>query len=335
MEWLNRIAFENAGAFWLLLLIPLFVTFYVIRTKEGSPSIILPDLGRNSHALRGRGTWSFHIPFTLQMLGLAFLITALARPTTSSNWKDVNTEGIDIMLAMDVSASMLAKDFRPNRLEASKEVASRFISERPNDRMGLVIYEGESFTQCPLTTDHRVLQNLLNETETGMLKSGTAIGMGLATAVNRLKGSEAKSKVIILLTDGVNNRGTIAPRTAGELAKRKGIRVYTIGVGSQGKARSPVGIYPNGEYKFERVEVEIDEEVLQDVAETTGGAYFRATDGDKLQKIYERIDEMEKSKIKVTEHSEKNEEYHAFLAIAGLLLLLDRVLASSLFRSVP
>lgn len=335
IEYLKELEFQNPGFFWAALLIPVLIVGYWIYQRKGSERIHLPGLSETGYAFKNFWSWTWHIPFALRMLALLLLITAMARPTTSKSWKDVNTEGIDIMLAMDVSASMLARDFDPTRLEASKDVASRFIENRPQDRMGLVIYEGESFTQCPLTTDHRVLQNLLKETETGMLKGGTAIGMGLATAVNRLKDSEAKSKVVILLTDGVNNRGSIAPKTAARLAKEKGIRVYTIGVGSKGKALSPVQIKPNGNYKYKRVKVKIDEKKLKKVANITNGAYFRATDNKKLEKIYERIDQLEKSKIKVTEHSEKNEEFYGFLLTGALLLLLDRTLIHTLFRSIP
>lgn len=334
-EWWNDIVFENPWAFWMLLLIPVLIGLYVFRSRKRPPAFRYPDIARSGTKLRTPWNGTFHLPFVLQMLALGLLITALARPTSSSSWKDVHTEGIDIIMSMDVSASMLAKDFQPNRMGASKEVASNFIDGRPNDRIGLVIYEGESFTQCPLTTDHRVLQQLLEESNTGMMKSGTAIGMGLATAVNRLKDSDGQSKVIILLTDGVNNRGTIAPRTAAELAREEGIRVYTIGVGSHGKARTPVGIYPNGEYKYQKVEVEIDEELLEEVAELTGGSYFRATDEEKLEKVYERIDKLEKSRIKVSEHSEKEEEYPPLLMIGGILLLLEQLLSRTVFRSLP
>ncbi|MFB6258993.1 MAG: VWA domain-containing protein [Flavobacteriales bacterium] len=331
ISWLTHISYQNPEAFWGALLIPLLILLHFFRTKNRRPRIRFPGIGTFSRNFPSNWGWLHQLPFAFRMLGIALLITALARPTTSKSWKNMNTEGIDIILSMDVSASMLARDFDPNRLEAAKKVASEFISERPQDRIGLVIYEGESFTQCPLTTDHRVVQNLLGETGTGMLKGGTAIGMGLATAVNRLKESSAKSKVIILLTDGVNNRGAIAPVTAARLARDKGIRVYTIGVGSKGKALAPV----RGRKKYRRVKVRIDEKTLKKVAKITNGAYFRATNNEKLKKIYQRIDKLEKSKIKVTEHSEKNEEYHAFLLGGVLLFLLDRLLIYSLLRSIP
>jgi Ca-activated chloride channel family protein len=228
---------------------------------------------------------------------------------------------------------MLARDFNPNRLEASKDIAIDFISDRPNDRMGLVVFSGESFTQCPLTTDHSVLINLFKDIESGMVEDGTAIGMGLATSVNRLKESEAKSKVVILLTDGVNNRGSIAPATAAEIAKTFDIRVYTIGVGSQGTAPYPVNT-PYG-VQYRNMEVEIDEEVLQQIAGETNGQYFRATDNRKLEEIYHQIDKLEKSKIEVKEYSEKKEEFLWFAIAAGILLLIELLLRTTVLRAIP
>ena len=241
----------------------------------------------------------------------------------------------DIAIAMDVSASMLARDFSPDRLEAAKAVAMQFIDRRPNDRIGLVVYEGEAFTQCPLTTDHDVLKDLFAQVRSGLIEGGTAVGMGLATAVNRLRESEAKSRVIILLTDGVNNAGNVQPVDAAQIAAQFGIRVYTIGVGTRGKALSPVARYPNGKYRYDHVDVEIDEEMLQEVAARTDGRYFRATDEAKLRAIYAEIDQLEKTRIKVTEHSRRNEEYFP-LALAGSgLLLLGLLLDRSLFRTTP
>ncbi len=334
IERLQHIEFQDPYLFWGALLIPLILLLHIQRTKKDPARFRLPGSGKTASLFPVRWNWSLHVPFAIRMLALLLLITAMARPTTSKNWKDVNTEGIDIILTMDISASMLARDFEPNRLKAAKEVGKAFIEDRPQDRMGLVVYEGESFTQCPLTTDHRVLKNLLEETETGMLKGGTAIGMGLANAVNRLEDSEAKSKVIILLTDGMNNRGSIAPKTAARMAKEKDIRVYTIGVGSKGEALVPTRPTPDGSYQFRRRKVRIDEESLKEVAKITNGAYFRATNNKKLEAIYERIDKLEKSKIKVTEHSEKNEEFHLFLMGAALLFLLERSLSLTLLRSV-
>lgn len=238
--------------------------------------------------------WLRHLLFACKVLAIVFLVTALARPQSSNSWQTYSSEGIDIVLGLDISTSMLARDFTPDRLEAAKEVATKFILERPQDRIGLVVFAGESFTQCPLTTDQAVLVNLLREVQSGMIEDGTAIGLGLANAVNRLKDSPAKSKVVILLTDGVNNRGSIAPVTAAELAKTYGIRVYTIGVGTYGEAPYPVQT-PFG-IQLQNVPVEIDEAVLKQIASVTGGQYFRATDNDKLQQIYNEIDQLEKSK---------------------------------------
>jgi Ca-activated chloride channel family protein len=273
--------------------------------------------------------------FPLRILGLSLLLFALARPQSKTSWQDVRTEGIDIMIALDISASMLAKDLKPDRLKSSKNVALEFINDRPNDRIGLVVYEGESFTQCPLTTDHRVLRELFSRVRTGQIEGGTAIGMGLATAINRLRSSEAKSKVVILLTDGVNNRGSIPPLTAAEIAREYGVRVYTIGVGSRGKALSPVSIYPDGTYKYERVEVKIDEETLQQIADMTGGMYYRATDARKLRDIYKEIDQLEKTLIQVTEHSKRNEEFFPFALAGCSLIFLGFFVDQTIFRSVP
>jgi Ca-activated chloride channel family protein len=273
-----------------------------------------------------------HILFALRILAIALLIIVLARPQATNNFQDTSTEGIDIVLTLDISGSMLARDFRPDRLEASKNVATEFISGRPYDRIGLVVFSGESFTQCPLTTDHAVLINLLREMKSGMIEDGTALGMGLATAVNRIKDSDAKSKVIILLTDGVNNRGIIAPLTAAEIAKTYGIRVYTIGVGTQGVAPYPVQT-PFG-IQYQDMEVEIDETVLKDIAQMTNGKYFRATDNDKLAQVYSEIDKLEKSKMDVRQFKLKEERFAFPALIAFCLMLLELVLRNALFRNL-
>jgi Ca-activated chloride channel family protein len=244
----------------------------------------------------------------------------------------VSTEGIDIVLTQDISGSMLSRDFKPDRLEAAKNIATEFISGRPYDRIGLVVFSGESFTQCPLTTDHAVLINLLREIQSGMIEDGTAIGMGLATAVNRIKDSQAKSKVIILLTDGVNNRGEIAPETAAEIAKTFGIRVYTIGVGTQGMAPYPVQT-PFG-IQYQDMPVEIDEGILQKIAQTTGGKYFRATDNDSLEKIYKEIDKLEKSKIDVRQFSKKEEKYLLPALIAFFMLVVEIIVRNTIFKNL-
>ena len=261
------------------------------------------------------------LPYALRTLVLCMLALVIARPQTSDSIEDMTSEGIDLVLALDVSVSMLSKDFKPNRLEQSKKVAAEFIDDRPFDRIGIVAYEGEAFTQVPVTTDHVVVKNGIEKLESGMLSGGTAIGMGLATAVNRLRKSDAKSKVIILLTDGVNNTGQIEPLDAAQLASLNDIRIYTIGVGTIGKAYSPVAIIGN-QYKYDWAEVQIDEETLMKIAQETGGKYFRATNAEKLAGIYEEIDELEKTRFNVLKYQRKTEVYLPFLiiAIAGLLL---------------
>jgi Ca-activated chloride channel family protein len=273
-----------------------------------------------------------YILFALRILAITLLILVLARPQSTDKFQDVTTEGIDIVLALDISGSMLARDFKPDRLEASKNVATEFISGRPYDRIGLVVFSGESFTQCPLTTDHAVLINLLRDIKSGMIEDGTAIGMGLANGINRIKDSEAKSKVIILLTDGINNRGEIAPATSAEIAKTYGIRVYTIGVGTQGMAPYPVQT-PFGT-QFQNMPVEIDEAILKEIAQTTGGRYFRATDNDKLVQVYGEIDKLEKSKIDVRQFSRKEEKYMIPAIIAFFLLAVEILLRNTIYKSL-
>lgn len=273
-----------------------------------------------------------HVPFILRMIAIALVIIVLARPQTSNSWQNETTEGIDIMMAVDVSGTMLAQDLKPNRLKAAKNVAIEFINGRPNDNIGLVLFAGESFTQCPLTTDHNVLINLFNSVEFGMIKDGTAIGMGLANAVSRVKDSKAKSKVVILLTDGSNNAGDIAPETAADIAQKMGVRVYAVGVGSRGVApypfQTPFGI------QYQNIPVDIDEAMLKSIAKRTGGAYFRATDNNKLEEIYKEIDKLEKTKIKVEEHSRKNEAYYIFALAAFICVLLEVILRNTILRKV-
>lgn len=328
--------FKHPGFFWLLLLVPAFSVWYVWKNGAFQSEIAYPSFSLLKQ-IGKRDFYEFlrHFRFVLQMVAIGLLIIALARPQSRLSWENVETEGVDIVLAMDVSASMLAQDFKPNRLESSKKLAADFVEGRKNDRIGLVVYEGESFTQCPLTTDHTVVTQQIGEIETGILDGGTAIGMGLATAINRLKESEAQSKVIILLTDGVNNRGMIAPMTAADIAKDKGIKVYTIGVGRKGQALSPVAMYPNGKYKYSMVDVEIDELTLEKIAFATGGKYFRATSEKKLAKIYEEIDQLEKTKIEVTEFSQMTEEFFWFCFIGLILLLTDRLLKGTLLQNIP
>ncbi len=320
---------------WYLGLLPVLSVWYLWRRNARHPRARLSTLRSLQRGPTDLRAMLRPLPFMLALLGLAGCVITMARPQSKDNWQDVTREGIDIMIAMDFSTSMLAKDFKPDRLEAARNVALRFIADRPNDRIGLVVYEGEAFTQCPLTTDHRVLNDLFMKARTGLITGGTAVGTGLATAINRLRESTGKSKVIILLTDGVSNAGTIQPLDAAQIAEQYGIRVYTIGVGSMGKALSPVAIYPNGQYKYEYVPVEIDEDMLGQVADLTGGRYFRATNERKLGEIYSEIDKLEKTREKVTEHSRHNEEYFPVLAISCALLLLSMVLGHTLLRTTP
>lgn len=330
---MNNITFVNPNLLYLLLLIVPVIVWYVLNHKRTHASIqvsTIKGIGKNhityKHILR-------HVVFALRVLTIVLIIIAIARPQSTLSWKNEESEGIDIVLALDISSSMLARDFQPDRLEAAKDLAIQFIAGRRNDRMGLVVFSGESFTQCPLTTDHKVLINLFRDIKSGMIEDGTAIGMGLATSVSRLKDSDAKSKVIILLTDGVNNRGAIAPVTAAELAQTFGIRVYTVGVGTEGMAPYPVPT-PFG-IQIRNVPVEIDEETLQEIAQNTGGEYFRATDNKKLKQIYEQIDQLEKSKIEVKEFSQKDEEFLSFVLLAAFLLLSDMILRNTLLRQIP
>lgn len=328
-------SYLHEWAFLLLGFIPLLGLYHVVGISNRFPQIQLSSLSQ--FPLEGSAFHEIliHVPFYLRTVALTLIIVALARPQSSLSWQNVTTEGIDIVISLDISASMLAQDFKPNRLESAKETAIRFINSRPNDRMGLVVYEGESFTQCPLTTDHNVLINLFKDIRTGMVQSGTAIGMGLATAVNRLRESEAQSKVVILLTDGENNAGSIDPITAAEIAESYGIRVYTIGVGTKGRALSPTAMYPDGRYRYEMVDVRIDEELLQEMAALTGGNYFRATDGQALQDIFRDIDQMEKTKINVTEHSRRAEKFLWFALMGAAVLLLEFIVKYLFLRTLP
>jgi len=267
------------------------------------------------------------------VLAIGLVVIALARPQNINSWEETETEGIEIIMALDVSGSMLAQDLKPDRLEAAKKVAAEFITDREKDNIGLVIFAGESFTQCPLTTDHGVLLNLLNEVKYGMIEDGTAIGLGLANGVNRLKDSQAKSKVIILLTDGTNNRGQIAPLTAAELAKTYGIRVYTIGAGTRGTAPTPV-MTPYGQ-RIQNMPVDIDERTLTEIAAITGGEYFRATDNESLRDIYSQIDQMEKTLIRMNQVTKKQELYLPFALLALGLVLVELILRRTLLRNIP
>lgn len=273
------------------------------------------------------------VPGALRLMAMGLLVIAAARPQSATRLENLTREGIDLVLSMDVSVSMLSQDLRPNRLEASKEVAMEFIEDRPYDRIALVAYEGEAFTQVPLTTDHRVVLNGVTSLQPGLLEPGTAVGMGLATAINRLKDSDAKSKVVILLTDGESNAGAIAPTDAAQLARLQDIRVYTIGVGTIGKARTPVAKVGN-QYEYDWREVKIDEATLKAIAETTGGRYFRATSKDKLTDIYAEIDALEKTRFNVMQYNQKTEEFEGFVGASIFLLLLEFLLRTVFVRSL-
>jgi Ca-activated chloride channel homolog len=319
--------------FFLLLLLPL-LAWYILKHRKTVPTVQMSNIQSVKGLPLSYKHLLGHILFGLKLFAIALLIIVLARPQSSNSYENISTQGIDIIIALDISGSMLARDFKPDRLEASKDIATEFIAGRPNDRIGLVIFSAESFTQCPLTTDHAVLMNLFKEIKSGMIEDGTAIGVGLANAVKRLKDSEAVSKVIILLTDGVNNQGAIDPITAAELAKTFGIRVYTVGIGTQGTAPYPVQDF-FGNMVFQQMKVEIDEPTLQHISDITGGQYFRATNNAKLRQIYSEIDKLEKSKISVKEYSRKEEEYLPYAVIAFIFLILDFILRKTLLRSIP
>ena len=326
------ITFANPKLLWGLLIIPAAIVWYIFRHKKQEASVRYSDTTGFDNLPRSWKVYARHLLFALQLAALALLIVAIARPQSSSTSQTSNIEGIDIILAQDISGSMLARDLKPDRLEASKQVAADFVAGRPTDRMGLVVFAGESFTQVPLTTDHGIMLNMLKELKTGIIDDGTAIGDGLATAINRIKDSEAISKVIILLTDGLNNAGSVDPYTAAELAKLYGIRVYTIGVGSYGTAQFPVNTIFGTQYQ--QMKVEIDEKLLTTIANSSGGKYFRATSNQKLDEIYDEIDKLERSKIEVTEFRHLHEEFYPLVAWALALLLLEFILRKTVFRTI-
>lgn len=328
------IEFLNKEFFWLLLALPLAILWYIFKNKKQTAELKISSL----KGFKITNTWFpklKHLLFVLRLVALALLITALARPqTVDVSTKTKTTRGIDIVMAIDVSASMLAKDLSPNRLEALKKVAAEFIKGRPNDRIGLVEYAGESYTKTPITSDKAiVIRSLRSIKYNNIIEGGTAIGMGLATAVNRLKDSKATSKVIILLTDGVNNSGFIDPKIASELAVEYDIKTYTIGLGTNGMALSPVGISPNGTFQYGRIQVEIDEELLKEIAQVTGGKYFRATNNKKLEEIYNEINKLEKTEIEEFKFYNYEEKYRSLVLLAGLLLLIELLLRFTVFRS--
>lgn len=335
INYFNDIQFAEKHWFWLMVLLPVMTVWYVFRIKkhEGEfnfSSITLFNKIKTSPKAKLR-----HSLFILRLFAIALIIAALARPQSRSSWKDSKTEGIDILLSLDVSLSMLAKDFKPNRMDVAKDVMIDFIDARPNDRIGMVIFGGVAFTQCPLTSDHKVLKNMFPQVKAGSLDQGTAIGLGLATAVARIKDSKAKSKVIVFVSDGVNNVGEVAPLTAGDLAKSYGVRVYCIGVGSKGKALQPVAIYAPGEYEYDYVDVDIDEKTMTQISEMTGGKYFRATDKESLINIYKEIDKMEKTITSEKSFTNKAEHFLPLALAAAILLLLEFILRFTFFKAVP
>ena len=325
--------FLNPGYLFLLLLLIPVVGWYIWKLRNARASVQISSTMPLKRKYMGWRVWLIHVPFVLRTALVVLLSIALARPQMSNRLQSESTEGIDIMMALDISGTMLGEDLKPNRLEAAKTVATDFVLSRPNDQIGLVVFAGESFTQCPLTTDHAVLVNLFQSVKFGMIEDGTAIGLGLANAVNRMKDSETKSKVVILLTDGSNNRGDIDPMTAAEIAKTFNIRVYAIGVGSYSKeVRVPIHT-PYG-VQYGTMSSEFDESTLRNIAQMTGGEYFRATDNNSLKAIYQQIDQLEKTKIRVREYSKRTEHFAPFLLAALLCLLMELLLRFFILRTV-
>ncbi len=329
-----NIQFVNPEAFWLLLLLPLLGLWYWYQRKSYHTTVKMSSLQALAGVRSLRGYMRSLLPL-LRILSFIALVFALARPQEVLKEEDVKGEGIDINMIIDLSSSMLAKDFKPDRLSVSKQVGADFVDKREFDRIGLIVFAGEAFTQCPLTTDHGILKAFLAGLQCGILEDGTAIGMGLATAVNRLKDSDAKSKVVILLTDGVNNAGYVQPKTAAEIAREFDVKVYTIGVGSEGNAVAPTGRYSNGQYRMGITKVEIDEPLLREIAEMTDGKYFRAKNEQALENIYAEIDRLEKTEIEVTTIKRYSEEFHRFAFWGMLFLVLEVLLRYTVLRTIP
>jgi Ca-activated chloride channel family protein len=329
---LDNIEFANPQLFWLLLLLPLALIWYIFKNKEENASLKISSIeGFTANDLLSKLK---PVLFAFRLLALTFIIVAMARPQTEDiSTRTKTTKGIDIVMAIDVSSSMLARDLKPNRLSALKEVAADFIRQRPNDRIGLVVYAGESYTKTPITSDKSIVLNALKEITYGQLNDGTAIGMGLATSVNRLKESKSISKVIILLTDGVNNSGFIEPQTAADLAVEFDIKTYTIGLGTNGNALSPVAYNDDGSYRYGMRQVEIDEKLLKAIAEATGGQYFRATDNEKLEAIYDEINKLEKTEVEEFKYYKYEEKFRPWILLAGALLIVEWFMRNTLFRS--
>lgn len=327
--------FASPKILWFLLLLIPLVAYYIYRTRRGGVAITVSTTDSVKNAPKTVRYFLRHIPFVLRLASLSLIIVAMARPQSAEHYTNTTTEGIDIVLAVDVSTSMLARDFLPDRLNVAKEVASEFISDRTGDRIGLVVFAGEAFTQSPLTTDQSSLQTMLGRVRSGLIDDGTAIGNGLATSINRLRESDAKSKVVILLTDGVNNRGEISPLTAAQIAKDMGIKVYTIGIGRRGTAPYPVFDEKGREVNIVNMKVEIDEKILRDIATSTGGEYFRATDKQSLQAIYEQINTLEKSTVEITERTTLHEEYLVYVLWALVALVLEFIINRVILRRIP
>jgi len=333
-SWFTDIQFLHPWFLLLLLLIPLLAWWQYFRKNKQESRYRISNTHQASSGTSLRAKMTFLIPL-MRALAYTLLVLALARPQKILKEEEVKAEGIDIMMIMDLSSSMLAKDFDPDRLSVSKDVANSFVDKRKYDRIGLVVFAGESFTQCPITTDHAILKSFLSNLQCGLLEDGTAIGMGLASAVNRLKESEAESKVIILLTDGVNNSGYIKPITAAEIAEEIGVKVYTIGVGTMGNAVSPISKRPDGRYIFGMSKVEIDEQLLKEIAKMTGGKYYRATSQEKLEAIYSEIDQLEKTEIDVNVYKRYTEEFRRFLFWGLIFLGLEFLLKHLILRQIP
>ena len=330
--------FANKEYLFLLLLMIPYLIWYLMFRKKSEPTMRMSDTRAYRYPPRSWRVTLMPLQLLLRLAVFVLLVLVLARPQTQNSWKNETMEGIDIMLAMDVSTSMLAEDLKPNRIEAAKKVAADFIIGRPNDNIGLTIFAGEAFTQCPMTIDHASLLSLLQNVRTdiaarGLIEDGTAIGMGLANAVSRLKDSKAKSKVVILLTDGSNNRGDLSPMTSAEIAKSLGIRVYTVGVGSNGTARYPLNV--GGRVQYIQMPVEIDTQTLTDIAKTTNGQFYRAKNAEELRQIYHEIDKLEKSKIEVQKYSRRYEDYQRYALAAVAFLLLEILLRITIFRRIP
>lgn len=328
--------FANPQYLFLLLLLIPAIAFYIWKQAKAQASLQVPTTSPFAQLPRSWKEYLRHVNFAVLMAALAFVIVAMARPQNTDSWSKSDTEGIDIVLSLDVSNSMQISDFKPNRLEASKDVASNFVAGRPNDNIGMVIFGKESYTMCPMTSDHAVLSNMIQSVSFDLIDgASTAIGDGLVTAVNRIKDGLAKSKVIILLTDGTNNSGDVAPKDAAAVARTMGVRVYTIGVGKRGEIEVVVGHDPFGRPVTEKVKADIDEESLKEMAKTTGGRYFRATDKGSLAEIFDEIDRMEKTKMSVREYSRKDEEFLPFVLAAIALLVLHVLLRNTVLRNLP